>query len=83
MGFRAKASTGVAYRNQYVPGVVDTRLDAQYPSLICRCVHGFNAIHDQVQQDLLQLNTIGQHERESLRQLAIEPNLILIKLTVS
>jgi hypothetical protein len=83
MCFRAKASTGVADRDQYVARVVDPGLHAERTRSICDRRHSLYAIQDQVQQDLLHLNPISRHQRESPRQLPFEPDSILINLTVS
>jgi len=62
------------------PDSVDLGLQPKYVRTICDAGHGFNGVHYQVQQHLLQLNAISQHRRETLRQLQLEQHSILRKL---
>src|SRR4051812_18062653 len=80
--FLTQSGTGVAYRNHYVPKFTDPRLHTEYPRSSCNRSHGFDAIDDQIQQDLLQLDAITEHLRQSLCQFALQQDLIPRKLTV-
>ena len=71
------------YSHHHVPRFVDAGSHPEQTRSICHRCHGFDAIHDQVQQDLLQLNAISKHVRESLRQLTLEQDSIVVKLTAS
>ena len=67
-----------------------TSPDLSYPGLhpdetrsICYRDQGFNAVHNQVQQYLLQLNAISQHKRELGCQLAVNQDSMFIQLAAS
>ena len=59
-----KTDARVAYRHHDFPRIIHLRVDPQHPSSIGDRRHGFETIHDQVQQDLLQLNAISPHQGE-------------------
>src|SRR6185295_11585513 len=63
-----KPDTGVLDRYEYLVSVITPASDPQLSWPLRDRIHGFDAVSDQVQKHLLQLNRIPQHRRESGRE---------------
>ena len=59
-----KTNTGIRHANDDVASVVGLRPDRQDPRPITDCTHRVDAVHDEVKNDLLQLDSIGQDCRK-------------------
>src|SRR6516164_6329196 len=56
------------------------RSDDELSRTVLYCAHGFDAVQDQVQNHLLQLNTVARYGRETSGQLHSQYNLISLHL---
>lgn len=59
--FGAKTSPGIVYCDERVARLVDPGFHAEYARSVRNGSHGFDPIHDQIQDHLLQLNAITAH----------------------
>src|SRR5215469_1572623 len=82
ISLHTKASARVAYRNQYVPEFVDSRLNPKYARPTSYRSHSLCAIPEQIQQYLLQLDAIAHHLRERVCQVAFKQDFVLRKLAI-
>ena len=63
-----------------LPGIGESRGHHQLPLASRNPSHRFDAIHDQVQQNLLQLNSVAQHRSISSGQVGLERDAVAPQL---
>src|ERR1700722_5553592 len=59
--FGVESRSGILHHDLYAPGFVGLRTDQQDTRPVCYRSHGLDTVHDQVQDDLLQLDPITQN----------------------
>lgn len=75
-----KTNTGIRHANDDVASVVGLRPDRQDPRPITDCTHRVDAVHDEVKNDLLQLDSIGHDRRKVWMQIRLDGNAMLLQL---
>ena len=65
--FRSEPRTRILDRNEQIAGPVDLRSYPQHPRLAHDRAHRLDAIHDQIEDDLLQLNPVAHDGFETAR----------------
>jgi hypothetical protein len=65
---RSDARPLVAYRDEQALRRAQFRADHQFASVVIGAGHGLYRVHDQIQHDLLQLNSISLNQWQPLRQ---------------
>src|SRR5712671_1378585 len=77
--FRIDTSSGVLHRDHYT-GFTRFGFHSQHSWSISHGIHCFGCIHDQVENDLLQLNTIAGYLRDGGKKFGVNRNLVTVQL---
>jgi hypothetical protein len=78
--FTVNSGTGIRNGDQNPIGFTDACLDLQYPRPGVRSTHGLDSIHDQIEENLLQLRLIAQRFGfRSVRECRLDRDIILLQ----
>ena len=76
---RIEAASGILNLDQHTVGAL-CRLDEQLSRLIGEVAHGVDAIHDQINQDLLHLHPVGERTRQISGKVSAQGNTVSAQL---
>jgi hypothetical protein len=62
-----ESRTGIHDRDQHIARLLELRNDPQYPPPVRDRAHRLDAIHDQIKDDLLQLDTVARDGFDTVR----------------
>ena len=62
------ADTGVVHGHRDLIALGGPRSDRQLPRPVADACHGLDPVHDEIEDDLLQLNPIAEHGRQRGRK---------------
>ena len=79
-GRRIHSRTRILDRNKHAARFGTFRRYRQYLRAIHDRAHGFNAVHDQIEHNLLQLNPIPEDHTFASGQIGVKRNMVLSQL---